>query len=197
LTPTSSALKFNAVADWWDEYIAFVVARSSRHQVFTHPRSSYDVLKRHIYQLEKEHHRLSRANIDLEANERTALVDQPDFSSIDAVFIPRLNQELQKISLFYEDKEKELFDDLQTLEALVAEQDQVGPAAWEHYMDEYADEEDDDDDDDDDDEQISGERVHFENESLPKRRRRKSTSAGLRPRSGSRKSSNSCSTRPY
>ena len=161
------------------------------------PRSSYDTLKRHIYQLEKEHHRLSRANVDLEANERTALVDQPDFSSIDAVFVPLLNQELQKISLFYEDKEKELFDDLQTLEDLVTEQDQVGPAAWEHYMDEYADEED-DDDDDDDDEQISGEHVRFENESLPKRRRRKSSSVGFRPRSGSRKSSYSYSysTRP-
>ncbi|KAF8416475.1 SPX domain-containing protein [Boletus edulis BED1] len=123
----SSALKFNAVADWWDKYIA------------------YDVLKRRIYQLEKEHHRLSRINIDLEANERTALVGQPDFSS-DCIFIPLLDQELQKISLFYEEKEKELFAALQTLEEFITEQDEAGAEAWEHYMDDYADEEDDDDD---------------------------------------------------
>ncbi|KAN0092523.1 SPX domain containing protein [Tylopilus felleus] len=160
----SSALKFNAVADWWDEYIA------------------YDVLKRHIYQLEKEHHRLTRANIDLEANEHTALVDQPDLSSIDGVFIPLLNQELRKITLFYEEKERELFDALQELEDLVTEQDEAGTAAWEHYMDDYADDED---DDDEDDEQISGDHVHFEDEALPKRRRRKSSSVSFRPRSGS------------
>ena len=198
--PSSSALKFNAVADWWDEYIAFVVARSFRRRLVTHPRSSYDVLKRHIYQLEKEHHRLTRASTDLEANERTALVDQPDFSSIDAVFIPLLNKELLKISLFYEEKEKELLNDLQTLEGLVAEQDVVGPATWERYMDEHPGEEDededDDDDDDDDEEQIGGEHVRFESEALPKRRRRKSSSASIRPRSGSGESLNSCSTCP-
>ncbi|KAH0833368.1 hypothetical protein J3R83DRAFT_12469 [Lanmaoa asiatica] len=160
----NSALKFNAVADWWDEYIA------------------YDVLKRHIYQLEKEHHRLSQSHTDLEANERTALVEYPDFSSIDGVFIPLLDQELHKISLFYEEKEKELFDDLQTLEDLIAKQDEAGLEAQEQYMDDYADEED--DDDDDDDEQI-GDHVHFEDASLQKRRRRKSSSASYRPRSNS------------
>ncbi|KAF8442031.1 SPX domain-containing protein [Boletus edulis BED1] len=163
----SSALKFNAVADWWDEYIA------------------YDVLKRHIYQLEKEYHRLSRTNIDLEANERTALVEQPDFSSIDGIFTPLLDQELQKISLFYEEKEKELFAALQTLEDLVAEQDEAGTETWEHYMDDHADEEDEDDDDDDDDEQIVGDHVRFEGEALPKGRRRKSSSVSFRPRSNS------------
>ena len=194
MTSTSSALKFNAVADWWDEYIAYVVACTSARPVFAHARSSYDVLKRHIYQLEKEHHRLSCANADLEANERSALVEQPDFSAIDAAFIPILNQQLQKISLFYEEKERELFDDLQTLEDLVAEQDQAGPATWEHYMDDdYGDEED---DDDEDDEQISGEHVHFESETLPKRRRRKSSSVSFHPRSASGKSSSSFSTRP-
>ena len=157
------------------------------------PVSSYDVLKRHIYQLEKEHHRLSRANIDLEANERTALVEQPDFSSIDGVFVPLLNQELHKISLFYEDKEKELFDALQTLEDLVAEQDDAGPEVWAHYMDDYVDE---DDDDDDDDEQSGADHVHFEDEPLPKRRRRKSSSVSFRPRSASGKLLNSFSGRP-
>ncbi|KAG9316116.1 putative sodium/sulfate symporter [Chiua virens] len=157
----SSALKFNAVADWWDEYIA------------------YDVLKRHIYQLEKEHHRLSQ-NVDLEANEHTALF-QPDYSSIDGVFLPLLDQELHKIAAFYEQKEKELFDELQTLEDLVAEQDAAGVEDWEHYMDDYADEEDEEDEEDD----HVGDHVHFEGECPPKRRRRKSSSVGFRPRSGS------------
>ena len=179
LTPISSALKFNAVADWWDEYIAYVVAHNLL--VFAHTCCSYDVLKRHIYRLEKEHHRLSRTNIDLEANERTALVEQPDFSSFDNVFIPLLNQELHKITVFYERKEKELFDDLQTLEDLVAEQDEAGAAGWEHYMDDYIDE----DDEDEEEEETSGEHVRFQDGSLPKRRRRKSSSVSFRPRSGS------------
>ncbi|KIJ62970.1 hypothetical protein HYDPIDRAFT_182597 [Hydnomerulius pinastri MD-312] len=159
----SSALKFNAVAEWWDEYIA------------------YDVLKRHIYQLEKQQHSLNRSYTDLEANERTALVDNSDVSTVDSVFIPLLDKELKKITLFYEAQEKELADELAELEELVAEQDAAGLAAGEHYMDDY---EDDDDDDDDDDEQI-GDHVHFEDRPAPKRRRRKSSSAGYGPRSQS------------
>ncbi|KAF9219427.1 SPX-domain-containing protein [Gyrodon lividus] len=161
----SSALKFNAVADWWDEYIA------------------YDVLKRHIYQLEKEQHRLTRSSYtDLEANERTALVERPDPSAADSTFIPLLGQELRKIISFYEEKEKELFEELAELEELVAEQDAAGLAAGEHYMNDYGDDED--DDDDDDDEQI-GDHVHFEDGQVPKRRRRKSSSVGYGPRSAS------------
>ncbi|KIJ04535.1 hypothetical protein PAXINDRAFT_104137, partial [Paxillus involutus ATCC 200175] len=159
----SSALKFNAVADWWDEYIA------------------YDMLKRHIYQLEKEQHRLGSSYTDLEANERTALVEQPDASTVDSTFITLLNQELKKIVSFYEEKEKELLEELAELEELVAEQDVVGLAAEENYMNDDGDE---DDDDDDDDEQL-GDHVHFEDGQVPKRRRRKSSSAGYGPRSGS------------
>ena len=178
LTSISSALKFNAVADWWDEYIAYVV---THNLFFAYTWPSYDILKRDIYRLEKEHHRLSRTNVDLEVNERTALVELPDFSSINNAFIPLLNQELHKITVFYEQKEKELFDDLQTLEDLVAEQDEAGAAGWEHYMDDYVDE----DDEDEEEEQMNGEHVHFQDGSLPKRRRRKSSSVSFRPRSGS------------
>lgn len=153
---------------------------------------SYDVLKRHIYRLEKEHHRLSQSLIDLEANEHTALVLQPDISSIDAIFVPLLDHELQKISVFYEEKEKELFDALQTLEDLVAEQEEAGLDAWERYIDDFADEED---DEDDEDEQI-GDHVHFEDERSPKGRRRKSSSVSYRPRSGSGASLSLHSTRP-
>ncbi|KAF9021958.1 Sodium/sulfate symporter [Hymenopellis radicata] len=53
----SSSLKFNAVSDWWDDYIA------------------YDTLKKFIYQLEKQqqHNGLSDSYHDLEANETSAL----------------------------------------------------------------------------------------------------------------------------
>ncbi|KAF9230363.1 SPX domain-containing protein [Melanogaster broomeanus] len=162
----SSALKFNAVADWWDEYIA------------------YDVLKRRIYQLEKEQHRMTRSSYtDLEANEHTSLVDRPDVSVLDSTFIPLLDQELKKVTLFYEEKEKELFEELAELEELVAEQDAAGLAAGEHYLHDYADE---DDDDDDEDDQI-GDHVHFDEGQVPKRRRRKSSSVsmGYGPRSTS------------
>ena len=140
---------------------------------------------------QKEHHRLSRAHVDLEANECTALIVLPDLSSINNTFIPLLDQELHKISQFYEEKEKELFDALQMLkESLVAEQDAVG---LKHYMDDYADKED---DEDDEDEQIN-DHVHFEDEHLPKQRRRKSSSVSFRPRSGSGESLTLHSTRPH
>ena len=177
ITLGSSALKFNAVAEWWDEYIAYVsfsflCPARSRVDI-----ASYDVLKRHIYRLEKEHHRLSQSHVDIEANERTGLVE----SDLDGVFVPLLDQELHKISAFYEQKEMELFEALHTLEDLVTEQDEAGLETWERYMDDYADEEDDEDDEED---QMS-DHVHFEDEQRAKRRRRKSSSVSYRPRSGS------------
>ncbi|KAI9568218.1 hypothetical protein HD554DRAFT_2328727 [Boletus coccyginus] len=73
---------------------------------------SYNVLKSDTYQLKRKHHYLSCTNVDLKANEQSTLVEQPDISTIDTAFILPLNQQLQKISLFYKEKEKELFDDL-------------------------------------------------------------------------------------
>ncbi|KAL4062174.1 SPX domain-containing protein [Scleroderma citrinum] len=157
----SAALKFNAVSEWWDEYIA------------------YDTLKRCIYQLEKQQHPPNRSSVDLEANEHTALVESSNSLAADAIFIPLLDKELMKIVLFYEHQEKELMGDLAELEELVAEQDATGLSGGDHYMD-YGD--DDDDDDDDDDEHI-GEHVRFEHGS--RRRSRKSSSAGYSRRSTS------------
>ncbi|KAH7884888.1 SPX domain-containing protein [Phlebopus sp. FC_14] len=158
----SSALKFNAVADWWDEYIA------------------YDMLKRYIYQLEKQQHGLTRSYTDLEAaTERTTLIVNPEVSPVDALFIPLLDKEIQKISSFYETQEKELLDDLAELETLVAEQDEAGLAGGEHYFDDDAD----DDEEDDEDEDHLGDHVHFQDGQSPKRRRRKSSSTGYRARS--------------
>ncbi|KAJ6543566.1 SPX domain-containing protein [Mycena vulgaris] len=142
----SSSLKFNAVAEWWDEYIA------------------YDTLKKYIYQLEKTNHDQA-AYHDVETNERTSLVDRG--ASTDAVFVPLLDRELQKICTFYEAQEKDLMGEVAELEELVHQQEEAGMAG-NHYLDGPYD---DDDDDDDDDDSLSR---------SPQRRRRVSTSAGHR-----------------
>ncbi|KAI5990255.1 SPX domain-containing protein [Pisolithus albus] len=158
----SSALKFNAVADWWDEYIA------------------YDALKQYIYQLEKQQHKPVRPSNDLEANEQTSLMDgNITTSATDALFVPLLDKELLKVTLFYEHQEKELFDELAALEELIDEQDSAGLTGGEHYMD-YGE---DDEDDDDDDDEHPGEHVRFDH--VPARRTRKSSSAGYSRRSTS------------
>ncbi|KAJ7596438.1 SPX domain-containing protein [Mycena floridula] len=118
----SSSLKFNAVSDWWDEYIA------------------YDELKKSIYQLEKQQHSMAPYR-DAEANERSALVQ----SSSDAIFKPLLDVQLDKIISFYENQEKELLDELDELEEEVRLREEAGLEG-----DHYAEDVDDDDDDDDD-----------------------------------------------
>ncbi|KAI6035716.1 SPX domain-containing protein [Pisolithus marmoratus] len=157
----SSALKFNAVAEWWDEYIA------------------YDALKQYIYQLEKQQHKPTRPYTDLEANESTSLMDgNLTTPAADALFVPLLDKELMKITLFYEHQEKELFDELVTLEELIDEQDSAGLTAGEHYMD-YGE----DDEDEDEDDEHPGEHVRFDHGSV--QRTRKSSSAGYSRRSTS------------
>ncbi|PPQ83985.1 hypothetical protein CVT25_000531, partial [Psilocybe cyanescens] len=125
----SSSLKFNAVSDWWDEYIA------------------YDTLKKYIYQLEKQQSgrdlSLSR---DLESNERSALLNEADATETDGIFIPLLDRELRKIVTFYEHQSKELFDDLEDLEKDVLLQDEIGLQGGEHY-DDYEDQDEEDDND--------------------------------------------------
>ncbi|EGO24899.1 hypothetical protein SERLADRAFT_356336 [Serpula lacrymans var. lacrymans S7.9] len=144
----SSSLRFNAVAEWWDEYIA------------------YDVLKKYIYQLEKQQHDhdLPTAYRDVEAGEETTLVDHTQDSPVDTLFIPLLDRELKKITLFYESQQKELLDELEEVEGLT------------RYLDD-----DDDDDDDEDDEDYSDMTRSQEGNFQYKRRRRLSSSAGRIP----------------
>ncbi|KAJ7082710.1 SPX domain-containing protein [Mycena belliarum] len=142
----SSSLKFNAVAEWWDEYIA------------------YETLKKSIYQLEKSQHDQS-AYRDIETNERTSLVDRN--TATDAIFVPLLDRELQKICAFYGAQERELVGEVAELEELVRQQEEAGMAG-NHYLDGQDDDEEEDDDDDD---SISH---------SPQGRRRKSSSLGPR-----------------
>ncbi|KAJ7221819.1 SPX domain-containing protein [Mycena haematopus] len=121
----SSSLKFNAVAEWWDEYIA------------------YDALKKCIYQLERTQHEHSSYR-DIETNERSSLVDRGP--AADNFFAPLLDRELKKICSFYEAQENELKGEVAELEELVRQQEEAGMSG-NHYMDDADDDEEEDDDD--------------------------------------------------
>ncbi|EIN03935.1 Sodium/sulfate symporter [Punctularia strigosozonata HHB-11173 SS5] len=126
----SSSLKFNAVPEWWDDYIA------------------YDALKKHVYELEKRQVGLQPyRDVDLEAGEQAPLVANGS-SSTDDEFKPLLDREITKISAFYERKERELLAEAAELEELVEKEDELGPLNQNRYTDDL----DDDDDDEDDDE---------------------------------------------
>jgi phosphate transporter len=149
--------------------------RYTEQCTFLNPSQSYDVLKRYIYQLEKQQqqrHGIDSSYHDLEANEQTALVDHTEGPSPDSLFKPLLDKELEKITLFYEAQEKELMDELAELEQSIAQLDESGLAAGLSYMDEY--EEDDDEDDEEDEVAAHGK--------PPRRRHRKSSSVGYETR---------------
>lgn len=158
----SSSLRFNAVAEWWEEYIA------------------YEDLKNQIYTLEKQ---ATLSSIppgsipyaDLEANEETSLVPS---SQTDAVFVPLLDKELRKVSLFYEAQEKALLDELEELEGQVTEQELKGMA--DRYEDEWDSAEDDEDEVNSlrHSRDLSGSFSPSGSALPPKRRRRMSSSAG-------------------
>jgi phosphate transporter len=123
----SSSLKFNAVSEWWDEYIA------------------YDSLKKCIYKLEKQQHGHEQLlTYDPESNERSTLLAEQDVISTDAMFIPLLDRELRKIATFYEHQEKELLNELKDLDKSLLEQEEGGVGL--RYYDDISDEDDDDED---------------------------------------------------
>ncbi|KAI0750174.1 Sodium/sulfate symporter, partial [Daedaleopsis nitida] len=155
----SSSLKFNAVAEWWDEYIA------------------YEALKKHVYQLEKQKAGLQESYHDLEANERTSLMGSSGAmgvseASTDAFFIPLLDRELRKICMFYEMEEQRLSDDIALLQEEVERQEASGPYAGHQYLDEDGDEDDEEDDEFD----MHSPGVSRDRTQSPARRRRHSRS---------------------
>ena len=149
----SSSLKFNAVAEWWDDYIAYVrpTLVFPSNVWLTASSGSYEALKKHIYHLEKQKAGLQESYHDLEANERTSLMSggpsSVDMANTDAFFIPLLDRELRKICVFYETEEQRLTDDLAALQTDIERQEESGPYAGHHYLDEEGDEDDEEDDD--------------------------------------------------
>lgn len=133
---------------------------------------SYSALKKHIYQLEKKQHDLRRQHAgDLESSERSALMGHDESSSTDRYFIPLLDQELQKITKFYENQERSLLAEIDNLEELVRAQDQES-LSDQRFMDEEDD--DDDDDEDEDHPRKSTSRERRQTRTSPSRRRTKS-----------------------
>ena len=113
----SSALKFNAISDWWDAYIA------------------YDQLKRVIYQVEKEEH-AARVYTDEEAR----LL----FPSSDARFSELLDIELDKISRFYNSTVQEVFTEIGNVEDEVKRIEEEWEGEYHDYSDDEESLEEDD-----------------------------------------------------
>ncbi|KAF8506140.1 SPX-domain-containing protein [Hysterangium stoloniferum] len=121
----SHSLKFNAVSDWWDYYIA------------------YGYLKKQIYYLEKQQNRTSTPRYrDVDVEEGSALIGLT--SSTDSHFRSLLDKELLKITSFYESQEKELFDELEKLDELVLSKETQGLLPDGAYIYDSGDEDDDD-----------------------------------------------------
>ena len=139
-------MKFNAVAEWWEEYIACV-----NPLLLCYPdvetENRYEALKKQIYQLEKQQAGLRESYHDLEADESTSLIGASHPGSPDRLFIPLLDRELEKICLFYVTEEQRLSDEVTALQEEVERQEESGPYAGHRYLD--ADEDEDDEDDDD------------------------------------------------
>ena len=171
-------MKFNAVAEWWDEYIAYVspLCVSVPSLIHAVAVDSYEALKKKIYQLEKHQHSggLQDSYHDLEANEHTSLIGSSHPSSPDALFIPALDRELEKINLFYVTEEQRLEDDVSALQDEIERQEESGPYAGHQYLN--GDEDDDDEDDDDFDVNSPIDSVRDRTQSPGRRRRQHSLS---------------------
>ncbi|QRW17947.1 transport protein [Rhizoctonia solani] len=104
----SNSLKFNANAEWWEEYIA------------------YSALKKQIYTLESELPVPGQSQ-DAERGERAALLGgEHHRQAANAIFQPLLDAELAKINTFYDIQEKELLYDVAELEQLVVRTEEEG-----------------------------------------------------------------------
>ncbi|KAG8694010.1 low-affinity phosphate transporter, partial [Ceratobasidium sp. 394] len=124
----SNSLKFNANAEWWEEYIA------------------YSALKKQIYTLEAESAAPGHPP-DAERGERSALLGEHSRRATDSVFRPLLDAELAKIVTFYDVQEKELLYDVMELEQLVVKTEEEGiNSSNAEDSDEGSDEDEDEDD---------------------------------------------------
>lgn len=113
---------------------------------------------------------------DLEANESTSLMQgTSDHVSTDALFIPLLDRELKKITLFYETQENELLEEVRVLERMVQQQEADGPD-YGHQYDRNDEDDEDEDEDDDFNHALQGSEITFPRS--PASRRRRSISVG-------------------
>ncbi|KAG8969106.1 low-affinity phosphate transporter [Tulasnella sp. 419] len=119
----SHSLKFNAVAEWWDEYIAYSALKKKIYEV---PQSSYS-----------DHPADTHEESRLMAGNGSSANDQ---------FIPLLDRELNKITSFYIVQAKEIESELEEVKQLVDEKEAQGLRPTPEYLDDDGDDDDDDDD---------------------------------------------------
>jgi len=101
-------------------------------------------LKKYIYQLEKQQYDHETLNHTSHRDlEHVALLEGHDVSDTDTLFIPLLDRELKKITLFYESQEKELCEDLNELEKDIQKQEDAGMDGGDRYLEQSDDEDDD------------------------------------------------------
>lgn len=128
ITVDSNSLKFNAVSEWWDHYIA------------------YDHLKKQVYQLEKEHQRANTVYPryqDLEAaHEEAALLSS---GGLDERFRPSLDHELKKVITFYERQETDVLGRLSAMEEEIRNRESQGLIPEEAYLSPDSDPDEDED----------------------------------------------------
>ena len=113
--------------------------------------SSYAALKKQIYQYEKQTTDWGRTGDDVEAN-----VPLMGHSSVNESFTALLDRELNKIKSFYEDQERELLDELDELEKLVASKEADGLSGDPHLVDD--DEDEDEDEEEEEVQELNGRR---------------------------------------
>ena len=83
--------------------------------------SSYDGLKKQIYLIEKQQSGLDATPHGLESQHSPSLGN----SDADKIFTQYLNRELREIIIFYESQGADIFEDIEDLEAQVAEQEEA------------------------------------------------------------------------
>jgi hypothetical protein len=120
----------------------------------------YSALKKRIYELSTKYEPRLANGANGASHERAGLLTPTN--RCDSEFIPLLDKELDKITSFYYQQEKELQEELDALQAEIEEQEERG------FMPPYRDGEDDDDDDDDEEE---GDGSH---KGIPRRKRKAS-----------------------
>lgn len=141
----SNSLKFNANAEWWDEYIACVFLLNN-FALISQAMPSYSALKKQIYTLEAEVP-IPGQSRDVERGERSSLLGEHNRRETNAIFKPLLDAELAKIVAFYDLQEKELLYDVMELEQLVIKTEEEGIGAGNGGDSDDGSDEDEDEDD--------------------------------------------------
>lgn len=104
----SQTLQLNAVPEWIDKYVRYLLERHNRGNLLTF-FLSYETLKKLIFQIEKE----NVENINLNEDPEACFERKEEAES---KFLSLLDSQLEKVCGFYTEKESELYSLLDQLE---------------------------------------------------------------------------------